>query len=149
MDGMPRSPSTAAAAREDEETARQAGLDPASPSDALRLLYRNLASGAESGWDFSTRWLAGGSTELKDIRTTLVISADLNAFLFQMETNIADFARELGCTEVERQFRALAGQRRVPLISPGRLCMGWGAAWAVPFFDPSPPAPPPPAGATP
>lgn len=43
--------------REDVETAAQAGLDAA----AQRRLWRELASAAESGWDFSSRWLADGA----------------------------------------------------------------------------------------
>ena len=43
------------------------GLDDA----AKEQLYTDLASGAESGWDFSSRWLADG-TNLSTIRTTQV-----------------------------------------------------------------------------
>ncbi|PSC73401.1 putative trehalase [Micractinium conductrix] len=96
---------------EDVETARKAGLDPDNPDARARQLWRDLASGAESGWDYSTRWFADGQT-LETIRTTLVIPADLNAFLMQMEENIADFAAELGCAEVEAQYRELAAERR-------------------------------------
>lgn len=42
--------------REDVETGQEAGLDEA----GQRRLWRELASGAESGWDFSSRWLADG-----------------------------------------------------------------------------------------
>lgn len=45
--------------REDVETAQEAGLDEA----GRRRLWRELASGAESGWDFSLRWLADGEGE--------------------------------------------------------------------------------------
>ena len=42
--------------------------------------YSNIASGAESGWDFSSRWLSDGS-KLTSIRTRSVIPVDLNAIL--------------------------------------------------------------------
>lgn len=42
-----------------------------------------------------------------------LFSPDLNAFLYQMEENIADIAAELGCpSSVEQQFRQLAADRR-------------------------------------
>jgi alpha,alpha-trehalase len=49
--------------REDVATAE--GLTPEEQSE----LWRNLATGAESGWDFSTRWFADGSN-LDSIQTT-------------------------------------------------------------------------------
>lgn len=98
--------------REDQETARKAGYDPANPSAAAHQLWRDLASGAESGWDYSTRWFAPNSTDITTIRTTQIIPADLNAFLFQMETNIADFAEAMGCTDVAVEFRNRAADRR-------------------------------------
>jgi alpha,alpha-trehalase len=42
-----------------------------SSEEAKKKLYRNLASAAESGWDFSSRWLEDGRT-LGTIRTTQV-----------------------------------------------------------------------------
>lgn len=73
--------------REDVATAAQLG----GSEEEQGLLYRDIASAAESGWDFSSRWLADGHT-LASIQTTRVIPADLNAFLFKMETDLAHFA---------------------------------------------------------
>lgn len=66
--------------REDVATARASGRTPAQ-------VYRDLRAGAESGWDFSSRWLADGS--LASIRTTAIAPVDLNAFLFGLESAIA------------------------------------------------------------
>jgi alpha,alpha-trehalase len=66
--------------REDVDTALRSGRDPAA-------VYRELRAGAESGWDFSSRWLDGPS--LGSIRTTAIAPVDLNAFLFGLETAIA------------------------------------------------------------
>jgi alpha,alpha-trehalase len=41
-------------------------------------VYRNLRAAAESGWDFSSRWLADGKT-LASIRTTEILPVDLNS----------------------------------------------------------------------
>jgi len=66
--------------REDVETALQ-GDRPAAD------VYRDLRAGAESGWDFSSRWFAGPS--LSSIRTTGIAPVDLNAFLYGLEAAIA------------------------------------------------------------
>jgi neutral trehalase len=46
--------------------------------------YREIASTAESGWDFSTRWSSS---------TTHIIPTDLNCFLLMMERNMQRFAQ--------------------------------------------------------
>jgi alpha,alpha-trehalase len=50
-----------------EDVATAAGLN----ATAKKQLYTDIASGAESGWDFSSRWLANG-VNLTTIRTTQV-----------------------------------------------------------------------------
>src|SRR5215470_5818053 len=67
--------------REDVETAR------ASHRPAAEV-YRDLRAGAESGWDFSSRWLADSRT-LATIRTTALAPVDLNSVLFHLETTLA------------------------------------------------------------
>jgi len=67
--------------REDVATAR------ASKRPAAEV-YRDLRAGAESGWDFSSRWLADGKT-LATIRTTALLPVDLNSLLFHLETTLA------------------------------------------------------------
>src|ERR1019366_267164 len=57
--------------REDVETVRHAERPAAE-------VYRDLRAGAESGWDFSSRWLADGS-HLWTIRTTAIAPVDLNS----------------------------------------------------------------------
>jgi len=54
-------------------------------------LYCEIASAAESGWDFSSRWLADPQ-DPRTIQTTRIIPVDLNALLFALEMNIAYFA---------------------------------------------------------
>lgn len=117
------------ACREDQETARKAGYDPAAPTEGTRQLYRDLASGAESGWDYSTRWLAENSTDLATIRTTRILPVDLNAFLYRMERNVAAFAGALGCGDVADRFDAAAEARREALNA-----LSWDAA-AGQWFD--------------
>lgn len=47
-------------------------------------IWSDVASAAESGWDFSTRWFAHtgeAAFRLDSIRTTKIVPVDLNAFL--------------------------------------------------------------------
>lgn len=63
--------------KEDVATAKASGRD-------MEQVYKHLRSGAESGWDYSSRWLADGKT-LSTIHTTDIIPVDLNALLFNLE----------------------------------------------------------------
>jgi alpha,alpha-trehalase len=67
--------------REDVETARSTNRPPSE-------VYRDLRAAAESGWDFSSRWLADGRT-LGTIRVTAVVPPDLNSLMAELETVLA------------------------------------------------------------
>jgi alpha,alpha-trehalase len=71
---------------QDFTTATRSGREPAE-------IYRELRAGAESGWDFSSRWLEDPE-DLSTIRTTWIVPVDLNALLYGMERAI-----EAGCAE--------------------------------------------------
>lgn len=45
-----------------------------------RRIWRDLASAAESGWDFSSRWFADAKN-INTIETTNIVPVDLNAFI--------------------------------------------------------------------
>ena len=55
-------------------------------------LYRDLRAGAESGWDFSSRWFAGEG--LASIRTTQILPVDLNALLYLLESKLSQMEVE-------------------------------------------------------
>jgi alpha,alpha-trehalase len=79
-------------------------------------VYRHLRAAAESGWDFSTRWLAEDasgrlSTELSTICTTDLLPADLNALLHVLETQIAALSDQQGDAGTAAAFRERARQR--------------------------------------
>uniref|UniRef100_A0AAX7SZB2 Trehalase n=1 Tax=Astatotilapia calliptera TaxID=8154 RepID=A0AAX7SZB2_ASTCA len=63
-------------------------------------LWMDLKTGAESGWDFTSRWyIADGSDNsgtLRDTRTSQILPADLNALLCRNEKTLASFHRLLG-----------------------------------------------------
>jgi alpha,alpha-trehalase len=90
---------------EDRETA---ALAPTRPAEKI---YRDLRAGAESGWDFSSRWLADPQN-LSTIRTTTIVPVDLNALLWVMETRIADGCRQVADTRCRIEFTRRADQRK-------------------------------------
>ena len=65
---------------------------------------------AESGWDFSSRWLADGKT-LSTIRTTDIAPVDLNAVMVHLERTLAKAYRLKGDTESARRRQADADRR--------------------------------------
>jgi alpha,alpha-trehalase len=93
---------------EDSETAR--GAQGRLPAE----VYRDLRAAAESGWDFSSRWL-GDDRSLLSIRTTSIIPVDLNSLLFHLEISIVKGCtrgRDLACIKeyggyAERRARAI------------------------------------------
>ncbi len=63
----------------------QTALQSPRPAD---LVWRNLRAAAESGWDFSSRWLADGKT-LSTIRTLDLLPPDLNSLLAHLEETLS------------------------------------------------------------
>jgi alpha,alpha-trehalase len=51
-------------------------------------VWRNLRAAAESGWDFSSRWLADGKN-LSTTRTTSLLPPDLNSLLAHVEETLS------------------------------------------------------------
>jgi alpha,alpha-trehalase len=89
--------------REDVETAR------ASRRDAAEI-YRNLRAAAESGWDFSSRWLADGRT-LSTIRTVELLPVDLNSLMYDLEVALSRAFFAAGADVAARRYRAIAEER--------------------------------------
>ncbi|XP_027342331.1 trehalase [Abrus precatorius] len=78
--------------------------------------YRDLASAAESGWDFSTRWMRN-PPDFTTIATTSVIPVDLNTFLLGMELNIAFFAKVTGDNSTAKHFVETSDLRKKAMNS--------------------------------
>ncbi len=57
-------------------------------SAAQNAMFRNLRSGAESGWDFSSRWFAD-EKKIATIQTINLIPVDLNCLLYNLEMVLA------------------------------------------------------------
>lgn len=93
--------------REDIETARRS-------SRPAHEVYRHLRAAAESGWDFSSRWL-DDPQRLASIRTTCILPVDLNALLYRLEWQIARLSAIRGLQRCARQFHQRAEQRRAAM----------------------------------
>jgi alpha,alpha-trehalase len=74
-------------------------------------LYRDIRAAAESGWDFSSRWLADGR-HLNTIRTVSLLPVDLNSLMFHLEETLAKAYRLKGDTGRSARFEKLAAQRQ-------------------------------------
>jgi alpha,alpha-trehalase len=90
--------------REDLETARASNR----PADEV---YRDLRAAAETGWDFSSRWLADGKT-LATIHTTALVPVDLNSVLFHLETTLAKAYALAHKPEKAAELKARAALRK-------------------------------------
>lgn len=74
-------------------------------------LYRDIRAAAESGWDFSSRWL-GDKNTLGTIRTTHIVPVDLNSLLYGMERTIEQECRALGEAACAAEYHARAERRQ-------------------------------------
>lgn len=91
-------------------------------------LYRDVRAACESGWDFSSRWLADAH-DIRTIRTTDLIPVDLNASLWYLERKLAWCAAERGRTEMAERYRRAAEDRRTAVTT---VCWNDSAGY---FFD--------------
>ena len=81
-------------------------------------LYANLASGAESGWDYSSRWLKTPSDAAQDVYFPLrslnviqTVPVDLNSILYANEITIAEFLNSTGNSSAASTYAELAAKR--------------------------------------
>ena len=95
------------------EESWQEDMATAAQSDRPREeVFRHLRAAAESGWDFSTRWMAeDNQPALASICTTDLLPVDLNAFLHELERTIAHLGRASGDHETADAFDARAARR--------------------------------------
>jgi len=89
---------------EDIELAEGASREP-------EQLYRDIRAGAESGWDYSSRWL-GDRRSMKSIRTSEVIPVDLNSLMYKLEATLAQAFGRLGDDTRAAAFELRAGERK-------------------------------------
>jgi alpha,alpha-trehalase len=93
--------------REDVQAAQQTRRDKA-------VLYKDIRAAAESGWDFSSRWLADGES-LHTMQTTSIVPPDLNSLLYGLEQAISRGCERAGDADCARSYEAQAAARRAAL----------------------------------
>jgi alpha,alpha-trehalase len=101
------------------------------PEPHRTAFYRNVRAAAESGWDFSSRWMRDPA-ELRSLETTELVPVDLNSLLYHAERTIAAlraFRGHPGDAEVAARFARAAEERRRAL-----LAAAWDPAEGF-FFD--------------
>lgn len=88
------------------------------PEADRAAFYRNVRAAAESGWDFSSRWMRDPE-DLRTLETTGLAPVDLNSLLYDLERTIAAlraFRGRPGDDEVAERFRRAAAARRRALL---------------------------------
>ncbi|KAL7898647.1 glycoside hydrolase family 37 protein [Trichoderma sp. SZMC 28014] len=90
------------------------------PLNATQMadLYANLATGAESGNDYTSRWLANPSDAINDVYFPLrslnnkdIVPVDLNAILYGNELTISQFYNRTGNLTAARAWAERASNR--------------------------------------
>jgi len=99
------------------------------PEPKRLKLNRDLRSAAESGWDFSSRWLGDGKN-LSTIKTTDIIPVDLNSFLYNLETVLAKAYKLRGDLLKERYFTQIAQRRKTAI---NKYCWSTVNGWYVDY----------------
>jgi alpha,alpha-trehalase len=102
----------------------------------IASVYANLASGAESGWDYSSRWLRTPNDAANDVYFPLrsiavnsLVPVDLNSILYQNEVIISEFLEQTGNSSAAEKFASAAKQR-----SEAMFDLMWNAThWS--YFD--------------
>lgn len=93
---------------EDVETAQRSKRN-------VTQMYRHLKAGAESGWDFSSRWF-GDAKHLTTIQTTAYLPVDLNCLLYSLEMNISKGKMIKKDESSANEFRKKASLRKTAIL---------------------------------
>ena len=89
------------------------------PVEAREPFYRNVRATAESGWDFSSRWMRDPA-DVRTLETTELAPVDLNCLLYTAERTIAalrTFRGKAGDAKVAARFAQAADIRRRVLLA--------------------------------
>jgi len=79
--------------------------------DESASFYRSVRAAAESGWDFSSRWLAN-KDDLATIRTTDIVPVDLNTFLYLTEELLSRYYQLQQKAGLTRKYAKRSEARR-------------------------------------
>lgn len=122
--------------REDYELGK--GLN----EESARKVYRHLRAGAESGWDYTSRWFRDEQS-MKTIRTTAILPVDLNALLWFAEHKLAEWTSNDTYRSAEQERKSVfdrifwngsSGYYFDYHWPTGRQTETWSLAGACPLF---------------
>lgn len=89
---------------------------------------KDLRSGAESGWDFSSRWFADGNN-ISSIETTNIVPVDLNGLLYSLELTLAKAYKQTGNAAAANEYTAAAAKRKTAI---NKYCFNAKQNW---YYD--------------
>ena len=79
-------------------------------------VFSNLRAGAESGWDFSSRWFSDNQS-IETIETTDIIPVDLNCLMYMLEKILAKSATLSGQAQKASEFIELSAKRKNSILN--------------------------------
>ncbi|HEV7620253.1 MAG TPA: alpha,alpha-trehalase TreF [Flavisolibacter sp.] len=82
--------------------------------DQRPRFYKNIRSAAESGWDFSSRWL-NDANKLNSIQTTDLVPVDLNSLLYHIEVTLGRSFLQKGNKSQSKHFSDAALKRKTAI----------------------------------
>ncbi|MCW3106744.1 MAG: treA [Segetibacter sp.] len=80
------------------------------------MVYTNLRSGAESGWDFTSRWFAD-TIHLTSIETTNILPVDLNCLLYAYENILSKASKSQQLQSRAKDYQQKAQKRKTAILS--------------------------------
>lgn len=87
--------------------------------DEKEEFYFHMKAGAETGWDYSTRWMidAKGNNHggLREIKTNYIVPVDLNSLMFMNYANLAEFHSLLGDPIMAEKYMAKADEMQAAI----------------------------------
>jgi alpha,alpha-trehalase len=78
-------------------------------------VFTHLRAGAESGWDFSSRWFQD-TLHLNTVETTNIIPVDLNSLLYAYENVLMHVAKASGQEAKSKSYATKAEKRKAALL---------------------------------
>src|SRR4030095_14521836 len=97
-------------------------------TEQQQKLFRDIRSAAESGWDFSSRWMKDGT--MSSIQTTDLAPVDLNCLLHHLELSIAMGYELSGDKLKATQYMQLAARRKTAI---NKYCWSSTSGWYVDY----------------
>lgn len=81
-----------------------------------QMAYTNLRAGAESGWDFTSRWFAD-TMNLTTIETTNILPVDLNCLLYAYENILSRAAKTMHLQNESATYQKKSAKRKAAILT--------------------------------